>query len=222
MSNYKLDQELGETLKEGYLHNYSPLEALKSIPSNTQNRNNPNHIRNSSQIAKLELKLRQWAVVETDCQCNSLTSFRLDDVMADVIFVISRVATPKGVEISLKPNHHAIVYADQNMIYAAIHRLISNAVKFSYRGETIKISSALDQNMVVASISNSGVGLDQQQLKRLFQVNAEPTSSVSELVSGIELLLSQRFIEQNHGELAVKSQFGEGITFTLTLPKCFG
>jgi signal transduction histidine kinase len=226
MSNYKLEKELGGNLKDGYLNNYSSMETLKSISANTQNKSSlsPNRTRNSSRIAKLEEKLRQWSIVETDCTCNSFTSFRLDDVMADAISMISRIASPKGIEISLKPNHDAIVYADQNMIYAAIQRLISNAVKYSHKGETIKISSMLEQNMVVAFISNSGFGIDKHQLQQLFQVNADSKhiGTVSELVSGIELLLSQRFVEQNHGELAVKSEVGEGVTFTLSLPKCFG
>lgn len=84
--------------------------------------------------------------------------FRLNDVIADAISIISRVATFKGIQVIFEPNHEAIAYADQDMIYAKTYDLVFNSVKFAHRGETVKISPKIDRDKVKISVSNSGTG----------------------------------------------------------------
>lgn len=163
----------------------------------------------------------KWSILETEGIYDSASAFRLDDVMADVISMIARVATPKGIQVFLEPNHSAIVFADQDMIFSMAHYLVSNAVKFANSGEQVRISSKINQGMVIVTIANSGSSLSAQNLHRLFQVDTDSSSlgTVSEMVAGVEILLCHRFAEKNKGVLSVTSGNRQGITFSFTLPK---
>ncbi len=176
---------------------------------------------NLQKIANLDVSLSQWTIAETDTQNTSFTAFRLDDVMADVVFAMSKVANPRDIQIIFEPNHSAIVYAHQDMIYSLVHNLVNNAIKFSQKGETIKISSQTESDTIKVSISNSGVGISAAKLNQLFDVDPNSTilGTVSEMVAGIELLLCHQLIERNNGELSISSGNGSGITFTFTLLK---
>lgn len=147
--------------------------------------------------------------------------FRLDDVIAEAIFRISKVAISNGVQIVFEPNYEAIVYADQDMIYAMAHNLIANAVKFTHKDETIKVSSRIEQDQVMVSIYNSGVGISRQMLEKLLQIDSDSTrlDTIDEMVAAIELLLCHRFAEKNNGNLVVTSGDEQGKMFTVTLPK---
>ena len=107
------------------------------------------------------------------------------------------------------------------MIYAMAHNLIANAVKFTHKDETIKVSSRIEQDQVMVSIYNSGVGISRQMLEKLLQIDSDSTrlDTIDEMVAAIELLLCHRFAEKNNGNLVVTSGDEQGKMFTVTLPK---
>jgi|GEM_PF-1886170 len=152
---------------------------------------------------------------------NLYSIFRLDDVIAEAISRISKVAISNGVQIIFEPNYEAVVYADQDMIYAMAHNLVSNAVKFTHKNETIKVSSRIERDKVMVSIYNSGVGISKQMLEKLLQIDSNSTrlDAIDEMVAAIELLLCHRFAEKNNGKLVVTSGDEQGKMFTFTLPK---
>ncbi|WP_041429360.1 sensor histidine kinase KdpD [Synechococcus sp. PCC 7502] len=163
----------------------------------------------------------QWLILEIEDISNSASRFRVDDVIADTISVLSRVATPKGIDIIFTPNPEAIAHSDPDITYSMSHYLLSNLVKLSQRGETIRISSKIDQNIVLISITNVEIGMNKEKLDQLFKVNSDSTSMglVGDLVPRIELLLCQNFARENIGVLSVISGETQGVTFTFTLPK---
>ena len=151
----------------------------------------------------------------------SSSSFLLDEVIAEALSMIAKIAIPKGVQIVFEQNLDAIVYADQDIVYAMAHNLVTNAISFSYEHETVKISSKVTRNMVTVSISSSRVGITKEKLHQLFKIDAKPITlfTIDEMIAGIELLLCHRFAEKNHGELLVTSGNEQGIMFTFTLPR---
>jgi light-regulated signal transduction histidine kinase (bacteriophytochrome) len=151
----------------------------------------------------------------------SSSSFLLDEVIAEALLMIAKIAAPKGVQIVFEQNLDAIVYADQDMVYAMAHNLVTNAISFSYEHEIVRIASKVTPNMVVVSISSSGVGISKEKLHQLFKIDAKPITlfTIDEMIAGVELLLCHRFAEKNRGELLVTSGNDQGIMFTFTLPR---
>lgn len=165
-------------------------------------------------------RLSQWSILGSD-KDNNFNSFRLDDVMADIVFMMSKIANPRDIQIIFEPNHSAIVHANPDMVYALGHNLVNNAIKFTQKGEIVKISSQIQSDTIKVSIFNSGIGISSEKLNRLLEVNPNSIilGTVSEIVAGIELLLCHQLVERNNGKLSISSGKECGTTFIFTLPK---
>ena len=102
----------------------------------------------------------------------------------------------------------------------ALTNLISNALKFTPNGGEVTITIRDDDEAVVISVADTGVGIDQDDIDRIFDRFYRTKSAVDSLVkgSGLGLAIAKRMIEAQNGELDVTSALGRGSTFTMTLP----
>ena len=110
------------------------------------------------------------------------------------------------------------VSADPVRLRQVIVNLLSNAVKYNHSGGRVTLSCRVDDDACVVRIVDTGLGMDAQQLRRLF----EPFNRLGAEKSGIEgtgigLVLSRRLTELMGGTLHIDSEVGYGTTATLTL-----
>ncbi|MGE5411008.1 MAG: ATP-binding protein, partial [Clostridiales bacterium] len=114
------------------------------------------------------------------------------------------------------------LYIDEEMISSVIQNLLTNAVKFTPRKGEIKLSSKLDmgKNEIEISVSDTGIGMDEQTISKLFRIEVIQTTSGTEKESGtgLGLLLTKEAVEKNNGKIYVESKPKEGTTFRFTLP----
>lgn len=111
----------------------------------------------------------------------------------------------------------AIVSADQQRLGIAITNILVNAIEAmesSKREKLITISTERRDNKVVASISDSGVGMSEEDCNKIF----EPYYSSKQKGNGLGLTNTQNIILNHHGEIEVSSQPMVGTTFTISLP----
>jgi signal transduction histidine kinase len=113
------------------------------------------------------------------------------------------------------------IRADQTKVRQTLFNLLSNASKFTEKG-TIRLqarrTSAPDQT--VFRITDTGIGMTQEQLGRLFQAFSQADVSTSKKYggTGLGLAISKKFCQLMGGDLTVESEYGKGSTFTVTLP----
>lgn len=109
--------------------------------------------------------------------------------------------------------------SDGLRIRQVLHNLIGNAVKFTNNG-AITVSAAIQNNMVVLGVKDSGVGIAPDRLEAIFErfVQAEGGSSLHIAGTGLGLPISRSVAEQLGGELVVHSEPGKGACFELRLP----
>lgn len=125
----------------------------------------------------------------------------------------------KGLSIINNIPENSVVYADKNMIELVIRNLVSNAIKYCNRGDTITLNGRQDFNSFLVEIIDSGIGISKENISKLFGVNNFSTMGTnSERGTGIGLHLCKEFIEKNKGEIWVKSELGKGSTFGFRLP----
>ena len=127
----------------------------------------------------------------------------------------------KGIEIINESLNRVLpVFADKNMMDVVIRNLISNAIKFTGKNGTIRITSNRTEEKIMIAIQDSGIGMTQQQLDELFQLEKRllSTGTSDEKGTGLGLLLCKEFTEMNNGQISVDSKTGNGSTFTLQLP----
>lgn len=110
--------------------------------------------------------------------------------------------------------------ADENHLKVILRNLISNAIKFTSDKGKIKLSTTIENNGLIVSITDSGKGMSAEELDKLFYLNTHFSNSGTsgEKGTGIGLLLCKELVELNGGKLMVKSKLGAGSTFYFNLP----
>ena len=112
------------------------------------------------------------------------------------------------------------VTADPDKVDQILTNLVSNAIKYSPEGGTIKLRAWLDGDHVSVSITDCGIGIPKEHLGKLFtrfhRVDTGDTRKAGG--TGIGLYLVKHLVETHGGKITVDSEVGQGSTFTFTLP----
>ncbi|MBL1212748.1 MAG: HAMP domain-containing histidine kinase [Ignavibacteriae bacterium] len=138
-----------------------------------------------------------------------------------VVSHLKDFAVKKNIVIENNIGSDSKVFADERMIYTVLKNLIENAIKFSEAGSNIVITKNDLPDKVTIFIKDYGVGIQKDELKKLFEIsNPYSTKGTEgERGSGLGLILSKELIHKNGGELTLKSKFGAGSKLGFTLPK---
>ncbi len=118
-----------------------------------------------------------------------------------------------GINFNYEEKEPIIISGDKSLIRQALMNLLQNAFEATHRGE-IKVSASKEKNSVVIKIADSGMGIAQDKLSRIF----DPFFSTKEKGLGIGLYLVKKIIEAHHGQIEAQSEPGQGTTFLLKLP----
>lgn len=112
-----------------------------------------------------------------------------------------------------------LVYADQNRLIQIVYNLLHNAIKFTHEG-MISISAKQKNGEAIISIKDTGIGMSEEMLERVFLPYEQEDSGITSVGTGIGLGLSisKQLVELHGGEISVESKLGAGSTFSFTLP----
>lgn len=109
---------------------------------------------------------------------------------------------------------------DANLISKVINNLIDNALKYSPEDSKITVSSREVDGFVEFSVSDHGIGMDQEEIQNLFTKFYRAKNDTTTRISGtgLGLYLTRYFVEAHHGRVEVESEPGKGSTFRIFLP----
>ena len=108
---------------------------------------------------------------------------------------------------------HIVVNADKERIIQVISNLLSNALKFTSKG-IIQITTKIQKNDVVVIVKDSGTGIHQEILPRLFQKFV----TKSDKGTGLGLYISKNIINSHKGKIWAQNNIDDGATFFFSLP----
>ncbi len=139
---------------------------------------------------------------------------------------LASTAHEKDLEILsyVDPNLHFNLIGDPNRFKQIIINLLGNAIKFTQIGEIFISSSIIrdsdDTVVVQTKVTDTGIGISQNHIQRLFHVfsQVDPSTHRKYGGSGLGLAISKRFIDLMGGEISVESIEGQGTTFTFSIP----
>ncbi|GHM98989.1 hypothetical protein WSM22_04790 [Cytophagales bacterium WSM2-2] len=138
----------------------------------------------------------------------------------DCISLYANNAKGKNIKLLSKISEPVFIYADEEMIRITLRNLISNAIKFTRNNGEVNVESSHQDNILCISISDSGVGIPEEDISKIFSFEAYTTpGTAKEKGTGLGLILCKEFIEKNGGEMRVDSRYGEGSIFSFTVPK---
>lgn len=131
-------------------------------------------------------------------------------------------AEEKAITITVKSEKPYFVFADVNKIHQVLINLIYNAVKFTPVKGTIIVSFSLKNNMVLTSVSDTGIGIKKEDQEKLFgkfsRLDSSLSSNNQNPGTGLGLYLSKKIVEYSKGKITLDSQVNKGSTFTFSLP----
>ena len=143
----------------------------------------------------------------------------LHEITREIIETLKGNAIKKKIEIKEEIEDNSFVFADQDMLRSIIQNLISNALKFTFEGGTITISSQREGSFVKTFVKDNGVGMDEGTIKKLFLLTEKKSSlgTNKETGTGLGLIIVKEFVEKSGGTIHVKSEKGKGTEFFFTL-----
>jgi two-component system, sensor histidine kinase and response regulator len=162
--------------------------------------------------------LLAWTRIQTGKITFDPQELILDEVVDKNVSFITPVALRKSINISSDSEKELTVYTDLNILNTILRNLLSNAVKFTSPGGSVSvIAQKMDEESVYIAVKDSGVGIDADRIKSLFNTigSASTLGTFNEKGSGLGLALVNDLADVIHAILEVESLPGEGSTFKL-------
>ena len=111
------------------------------------------------------------------------------------------------------------IVADPDRVEQILSNLVSNAVKFSHRGDEVVVRARADGDVLRVDVADTGVGIAENDLPRLFEKFSQLEHGRRSVPgTGLGLVITKGLVEAHGGSISVSSRLGEGSTFTFTLP----
>lgn len=171
-------------------------------------------------------ELLDFSKVEAGRVNLELRDFSLRNTIVDVIRIINPERTKKGLVLRsiVDPDIPELIKGDELRVKQILLNLANNAVKFSEKG-AVYISANLfdskDDSIVIEfKVTDTGIGLSEDTIERLFQpyVQADPSTSRLFGGTGLGLSIAKSYVDLMGGEIGVTSKLKEGSTFWFKIP----
>ena len=181
--------------------------------------------RNGEHLMNVINDILDLSKIEADRFVTEQISTSPIDLIADVLAVNRRAADVKG--LTLKAVQQGAlperIQTDPTRLRQILVNLISNAVKFTERGSVRLafqlLESPVEPPKLMFEVTDTGIGLDQEQIGKLFRpfVQADNSTTRKFAGTGLGLAISKRLAKMLGGDITVRSQPGSGSTFSVTI-----
>jgi signal transduction histidine kinase len=175
----------------------------------------------SKNLYELLENLLQWSRSQRGLiDCDPL-KLDLNDAVERIITLLKPNADAKEIKIIKNiPDSGLILFADPRLLDVILRNLISNALKFSYKGGQIEIKAEAGEEFVLVSVIDNGIGISADAIDNLFRIDVYNTSigTNDEKGTGLGLILVKEFVTKLGGSISVISELGKRSEFTFSIP----
>lgn len=177
-------------------------------------------LQSSQKAMDLLMNLMEWSRSQTGRIEFNPEYIEMVKHINDISQLYSIIANQKSITLTKVLPTNAPVHADKAMLNTIFRNLISNAIKFTNRGGEIILSVEAKQNELTISIADSGIGISEDRIEKLFQIDESFSTpgTQNEKGTGLGLILCKEFVEKHGGKIWAESKEGNGSTFQFTLP----
>ena len=153
-----------------------------------------------------------------------LETFPIEPMVQDVVTTMQTLVEKNSNSLEIDcPDSVGSIHAGTTKIRQCLFNLIGNASKFTEQGTiSLKVSRGIaeGQEWINFAASDTGIGMNEEQMGRLFEAFAQAEASTTRRFggTGLGLAITRHFCEMMGGTVLVESQAGKGSTFTMKLP----
>ncbi len=150
-----------------------------------------------------------------------VTDFHLPQAIDNSITLVRERAARRAITLAVEVDPRlGEIKGDERKVKQVLLNLLSNAIKFTPEGGQVRVQAGLTNGFAEISVTDTGVGIAPEDHEAVFEEFRQVGSDYAKKHegTGLGLTLSRRFVELHGGKIWVKSQVGQGATFTFTLP----
>jgi signal transduction histidine kinase len=142
------------------------------------------------------------------------------DLATSAVEALRPVAEEKGVSIEVVGDHPPTVRGDRTRLTQVLDNLVSNAVKFTNKGGSVRVAVVGNGSAVELVVSDTGIGIPAEEQGQLFSRFFRASTATQHAIpgTGLGLAISRALVEQHGGTIAVNSAAGQGTQVTVALP----
>jgi len=218
----KLFSIVSHDLKDSVSSIKAFLDLLKDDGITKEEFNNliPELSENANNASSLLFNLLNWSKSQMQNLQSKPELFNIQEVFQIKISLIEKKVNDKGI-IVIDESRREFVYADKSMMEIVIQNLITNAVKFTGKGDVITVSNQDYNGKILICIEDTGIGISEENQKKLFNAkkNFTTNGTENEKGTGLGLTISKDLVELNNGRIWLESTPNIGSKFFIELPK---
>jgi two-component system, sporulation sensor kinase E len=167
-----------------------------------------------NEVSRLDLIITQFLRAIRPTKPN-MVSAQIQTILEEALTLLRHEVTNRGIEIEiLSPSPVPQIHLDRDQIKQAFFNLIKNAFQAMPDGGSLQISLCASDEFLEVAFQDSGVGINPEDLGRIF----EPYHTSKSTGSGLGLMIVQRIVQEHGGHIELMSKPNEGTRFTLYLP----
>jgi PAS domain S-box-containing protein len=176
----------------------------------------------SKSMLSLVNSLLDWTRLQTGRYRFEPERINAKGLITKSIQMLSGAALQKNITLINSLNKDFYIHADEGLMLQVFNNLITNAIKFTKPGGTVKIgaSANIEKRQMEFSVQDDGIGIRKEDIDKLFKVDTKFTTegTTGEKGSGLGLSLVYEIIRKHGGDIWVESEKGKGATFIFAVP----
>jgi signal transduction histidine kinase len=175
---------------------------------------------NVDRVLEMVSEFSDISRIETGALKLDIKPFRIDDLVSEVVVSLRPEIEAKEVNLTVDvPPDLPEVWGDRARIIQVLTNLVTNAYKYTPVGGQIAITAQQVDDSVQVDVTDTGIGIAPQDQEKLFTrfFRADHPGVRRVAGTGLGLSIAKSIVEMHGGRIWVKSQLGEGSTFSFTL-----
>ncbi|HMM01138.1 MAG: HAMP domain-containing sensor histidine kinase [Eubacteriales bacterium] len=175
-----------------------------------------------TECTRMEKIISQLLIItrgQEKCYPICIETIKLKDVVESVTETMEEQLREKGIKMISHCSANMEIQADQSLLTQMLLNLVENAVKYGKRKGTINLSVNQNNEAIILSIKDNGIGIPEESLPHIFDRFYRVDASRNRNGSGLGLSIVKWIVETHQGSIDVRSKLGHGTEFVITVPK---
>ena len=175
----------------------------------------------SKNLNNLLDNLLGWSRLQMNKIISNPRNISLNDIIDSNLAFLDGNIEGKKISLINKCENNLFVYADFDMVSLVVRNILSNAIKFSYKGGKVELENSNSEKHIILTFRDYGVGMDDETRNRILNSdkNISKSGTDNELGTGLGLLLCKDFLVMSNGKMLIESELNKGSVFSIYLPK---
>jgi two-component system phosphate regulon sensor histidine kinase PhoR len=147
-------------------------------------------------------------------------TINVEEIVQDVYCLMKNTAESKNIKLQILRNKDIYIIGDRDKFKQMLINLVDNAIKYSEEGAQVFIGTDIIQNKQIIWVEDTGVGMSNEHLSRIFErfYRVDKARSRAQGGTGLGLAIVKHIVLSLNGNIEVESKIGKGTKFTVSIP----